>query len=96
MDARSPAARNGSLYDVVVTSPPYGNNATTVPYGQYSYLPLQWIDLADIGDDVNAEFLRTTHEIDRRSLGGSRRVPPESLEGVLKASPALGRLLKRL
>lgn len=96
VDARSPVARNGTLYDVVVTSPPYGDNATTVPYGQYSYLPLQWIDLADIGDDVNVEFLRTTHEIDRRSLGGSRRVPSESLEGVLKASPALGRLLKRL
>ena len=32
-------------HDLIVTSPPYGDNNTTVPYGQYSYLPLQWIDL---------------------------------------------------
>jgi site-specific DNA-methyltransferase (cytosine-N4-specific) len=42
-----------------------------VPYGQFSYLPLQWIDLADIEPGIDAEsWLRTTQEIDRRSLGG--------------------------
>lgn len=96
IDARAPLAKEAPKCDVVITSPPYGDNATTVPYGQYSYLPLQWLDLADIGDDVCTDVLRTTHEIDRRSLGGSRRVTAESLNGVLKASPALGRLLKRL
>lgn len=96
VDARAPIAKRAAQCDAVITSPPYGDNATTVPYGQYSYLPLQWIDLSDIGDDVKADTLKTTHEIDRRSLGGSRRVTSESLEGVLKASPALGRLLKRL
>lgn len=96
VDARAPIASRSSQCDVVITSPPYGDNATTVPYGQYSYLPLQWIDLLDIGDDVKADALKTTHEIDRRSLGGSRRITSESLEGVLRASPALGRLLRRL
>jgi hypothetical protein len=56
-------------HDLLITSPPYGDNRTTVPYGQHAYLPLSWIDLEDIpgcDDDV----LRTTYEIDRRSLGG--------------------------
>ncbi len=57
-------------YDLLVTSPPYGDNSTTVTYGQHSYLPLQWIDLADIHPDADASCLRTTHEIDYRSLGG--------------------------
>jgi hypothetical protein len=38
-------SRNKGLYDLLVTSPPYGDNVTTVPYGQHSFLPLQWIDL---------------------------------------------------
>lgn len=58
------------FYDLLVTSPPYGDNKTTVTYGQHSYLPLQWIDLIDIDDQVNKDFLRTTMEIDSRSLGG--------------------------
>lgn len=57
--------------DVVVTSPPYGDNNTTVTYGQHSFLPLLWIPESDIGCDVYANYLCTTHEIDRRSLGGS-------------------------
>ena len=60
-------------HDLIVTSPPYGDNTSTVPYGQYSYLPLQWIDLEDIGEEVKADCLCSAYEIDRRSLGGSRR-----------------------
>jgi hypothetical protein len=57
-------------FDLIVTSPPYGDNGSTVPYGQASYLALQWIDRADISADAGPEWLRTTQEIDRRSLGG--------------------------
>jgi hypothetical protein len=57
-------------FDLLVTSPPYGDNTSTVPYGQHAYLPLQWIDLADIDPNADVSFLRTTQEIDRRSLGG--------------------------
>jgi len=32
-------------YDLVITSPPYGDSQTTVAYGQYSRLSLQWINL---------------------------------------------------
>lgn len=58
------------FFDLLVTSPPYGDNKTTVTYGQHSYLPLQWINLDDIDKKADNEFLRTTSEIDSRSLGG--------------------------
>jgi DNA modification methylase len=59
-----------NFFDLVVTSPPYGDNKTTVTYGQHSYLPLQWIDLEDIAKNATADFLKTTSEIDSRGLGG--------------------------
>lgn len=64
------AAQVPNGFDLIVTSPPYGDNLTTVPYGQHSYLPLQWIDFADIDPAVSRDCLSTTHEIDNRSLGG--------------------------
>ena len=70
-DSRLPDTRQ---HDILISSPPYGDNTTTVPYGQNAYLPLQWIDLDDIEEGVsNSDCLRTTHEIDHRSLGGYRR-----------------------
>lgn len=56
-------------FGLLVSSPPYGDNHTTVTYGQTSYLPLQWIDSKDI--DCPYDYLKTTQEIDRQSLGGS-------------------------
>ena len=56
-------------FNLLVSSPPYGDNHTTVTYGQTSYLPLQWIDPKDI--DCPYDYLKTTQEIDRQSLGGS-------------------------
>ncbi len=67
-------------YDTLVTSPPYGDNVSTVPYGQSSYLPLQWIDFADIDSSTDIGSIKTTHEIDSRSLGGKRPRPHERLE----------------
>lgn len=49
--------------DLVITSPPYGDSQTTVAYGQYSRLSLQWLDLED---DNNLNI--TT--IDKSLLGG--------------------------
>jgi hypothetical protein len=82
--------------DIVITSPPYGDNATTVPYGQYSYLPLQWIDLQDIDDDVNEDCLASTHEIDSRSLGGSKRVKKEEEDRIKDRSPSFENYIKSL
>ena len=83
-------------YDLLVTSPPYGDNTSTVPYGQYSYLPLQWIDLQDIDKHADIDCLRTTQEIDARSLGGSKKNALDEVVPLLEASPALKHTLCRL
>lgn len=76
-------------FDLIMTSPPYGDNMTTVTYGQHSYLPLHWIDFADIDEHADPETLRTTQEIDRRSLGGSAHETSWTEEQLLAASPEL-------
>ena len=83
-------------HDLVVTSPPYGDNTSTVPYGQYSFLPLQWIDLQDIDEGASRDWLRSAYEIDRRSLGGSRRKAVEQVGSLLDISPSLKKTLDRL
>lgn len=60
-------------FDVVMTSPPYGDNRTTIPYGQYSYLPMKWIPTEDVCPSADATLLDNTHAIDTASLGGSLR-----------------------
>lgn len=57
-------------YDLVFTSPPYGDNRTTVSYGQYSIMPLRWINCEDIDDSIDDSLLATLYEIDNLSLGG--------------------------
>ena len=61
--------KNNSV-DLIVTSPPYGDNSTTVTYGQYSMLPIYWIDRKDL--EVFSENLIDNYSsIDSNSLGGS-------------------------
>ena len=83
------ASWNSRSFDLVMTSPPYGDNMTTVTYGQHSYLPLNWIDYRDIDSAADIETLRTTQEIDRRSLGGWIHDKSWSEERLLDSSPAL-------
>jgi D12 class N6 adenine-specific DNA methyltransferase len=83
-------------FDLLVTSPPYGDNLTTVPYGQHSYLPLQWIDLSDIVPKLGISCLRTTQEIDRRSLGGPRKNALKFPEALLDKSPTFETCLDAL
>ncbi len=82
--------------DIILTSPPYGDNATTVPYGQYSYLPLQWIDLSDIDQSADAKCICSTHEIDTRSLGGSKQLNICDKEILSDRSPSFRRYLSRI
>lgn len=82
--------------DIIITSPPYGDNATTVPYGQYSYLPLQWVDLEDIDGEIDSDYLASTHEIDTRSLGGSKRIMNSELDHIKDRSPAFAKYIKSL
>jgi 16S rRNA G966 N2-methylase RsmD len=59
-------------FDVVMTSPPYGDNRTTIPYGQYAYLPMKWISPEDVA--LNADqLLDNSYAIDTASLGGSTK-----------------------
>lgn len=95
-DARAlpPLRRKANL---VLTSPPYGDNHTTMPYGQASYLPLCWIDLADASDAVPPELLESTRSLDTRSLGGSRLTATDALaESLAEQSPALAKVLGTL
>lgn len=59
--------------DLICTSPPYGDNSTTVTYGQYSILPLYWIDKSDLGK-FDEQLIANYSSIDSNSLGGNQRV----------------------
>lgn len=84
------------LCDIILTSPAYGDNATTVPYGQYSYLALQWMELSDIDAGIDPDVLSSTCEIDSRSLGGSKRVSVTEREALSDRSRSFRRYLERL
>lgn len=59
-DARTTGTVPEGPFDLILTSPPYGDSRTTVAYGQYSSLPLRWL-----GFDRTA-----VNRTDRASLGG--------------------------
>ena len=80
---------NAKLADVLMTSPPYGDNKTTVPYGQHSYLALCWIDHRDLNNNFDPAMLETTSKIDTMSLGGSLKDADLSLDELTKISNSL-------
>lgn len=57
-------------FDISITSPPYGDNATTVPYGQFSILDLKWIASEDL--ELEGWELKNYAIIDSKSLGGCK------------------------
>lgn len=62
-------ALDANSIDLICTSPPYGDNHTTVTYGQFSILPLLWIDKKDL-EIWDESILETFTAIDSASLGG--------------------------
>lgn len=72
-DTRHKTSIQDKEVDLIVTSPPYGDSRTTVAYGQFSRLSLQWLGL-NSKDVLN---------IDRVSLGG---IPTKDLKNELKSS----------
>ncbi|HFU3985829.1 TPA: modification methylase, partial [Streptococcus suis] len=58
--------------DLICTSPPYGDNSTTVTYGQYSMLPIYWIDRKDLGN-FDENLIENYSSIDTNSLGGNSK-----------------------
>ncbi len=74
-DARKPFPIEPETVDLVLTSPPYGDARTTVAYGQFSRLTLQWLGL-------------WREDLDRISLGGQPKPMqniPLSLRDALKS-----------
>lgn len=69
-DIRKPFPRIRA--DALISSPPYGDNHTTVTYGQHSFLPLSWIPIEDIDPALDESLLANTHSIDSASLGGRK------------------------
>jgi site-specific DNA-methyltransferase (cytosine-N4-specific) len=77
--------------DFICTSPPYGDNGTTVTYGQYSILSLLWIDNRDL-KITNENLIKNFSAIDTLSLGGRKKpiisktdyFPSETLNNTLK------------
>lgn len=59
---------SNEYFDISITSPPYGDNATTVTYGQFSMLALQWIDRKDL--ELEGWEYDNYSKIDSNSLGG--------------------------
>lgn len=51
--------------DLVITSPPYGDSRTTVAYGEYSRLSLQWLGLYDLSE-------KEIMGIDKSLMGGTK------------------------
>ena len=66
-------------FDLMVTSPPYGDSRTTVAYGQFSRLSLQWLNLTDGADGP------APNKLDQAMLGG---VATKALQHALP-SPTL-------
>ena len=52
--------------DLLITSPPYGDSRTTVAYGQFSRLTLQWSDFLENKDDISNESMK----LDNKLMGG--------------------------
>ena len=48
-------------FDLIITSPPYGDSQTTVAYGQFSRLSADWIGLDN------------SRKVDRISIGGTKK-----------------------
>ncbi len=82
--------------DCLITSPPYGDNRSTVPYGQFSYLPLQWIDSKDIHPAVSLSYIANAYCLDTASLGGRLNSSLDARERLESLSPTLAKTLTLL
>jgi len=70
-DVRTISALTGPRAQLLLTSPPYGDNQSTIPYGQFSYLALNWILQEDLEGD--SALLSSAYATDTASLGGSTK-----------------------
>lgn len=88
---RATIANDLRTHEILVTSPPYGDNQTTIPYGQFSYLTLQWIPSTDLPVGATSEYLSNTHALDSASLGGSKLDAVDKQSVMALVSPSFSR-----
>lgn len=74
-------------YDVVVTSPPYGDHQTTVAYGEFSR------DLSILASDAELDRIKS---VDNDGLGGSADPSGPSMEELRSISPTLDATIEAL
>lgn len=63
-DARDLSNIPEEAIDLMITSPPYGDSRTTVAYGEFSRVSLQWLDLSEITPEAAAS-------LDKQLMGGT-------------------------
>ena len=83
-------------FDLLISSPPYGDNSTTVTYGQFSYLPLQWINLSDINEKIDPSILSYQNAIDSSSLGGSLKESEDKRIKLANRSSSLETCIEKI
>ncbi|WPS88080.1 DNA adenine methylase [Brevibacillus halotolerans] len=80
---------SGKKIDAILTSPPYGDSQSTVAYGQFSRLSLQW------SKDLLSCYLgitTTVDNVDEYLLGGKKSACNTSLRKVIRSSITLRNL----
>lgn len=82
-----------SEFDICITSPPYGDNATTVTYGQFSILPLLWMDYRDL--DLEGWEFDNFSRIDSKSLGGPYQNLAKEKKDIIELIPFINSIAKR-
>lgn len=79
--------------DAVLTSPPYGDSQSTVAYGEFSKLSLQW------SKDLLSRYLSistTAENVDEYLLGGKKSKSGASLRKVIRSSKTLRNLFNEM
>jgi hypothetical protein len=85
-----------SGFDLLMSSPPYGDNRTTIPYGQFSYLPTQWIPMENFVPELKDHMVKSTHALDTASLGGSNKGALKKAAEISDISTAFAKFEKQL
>ncbi|MCP9356707.1 hypothetical protein KBX49_01765 [Liquorilactobacillus satsumensis] len=74
-------------FDLLITSPPYGDSKTTVAYGQFSRTSLQWLDL----DVMQADLVP---KLDSKLLGGKVSSKKLHQTGSMKLNEQLNEIAR--
>ena len=76
---------DGSQYDIVLTSPPYGDSGTTVAYGQFSLFTNHWL----LG-------LKHARNMDKQLMGGSLRTGDATAGNIAHSETILNPFIEKI